>query len=126
MHKIPNHWLKHFLRFQTVTGSFCMSVNFHYFEFVFHPGLGQAKPQHSTDDCYTLLSLSLWHLSSSTRSAMIPLHRAAQASSQLVCILNCQLFTQVITVAVILCKYSRCKDLGHSKLSGLLSGNWYA
>ena len=38
---------------------------------------------------------------------MIPLHEAAEASSQFFCILNCQLFTQVITVAVILCKYSR-------------------
>ena len=57
--------------------------------------------------CYTLLSDSLWHLSSSNQIAMIPFHSAASASSQFGCVLNCQLFIQVITVAVILCKYSR-------------------
>ena len=41
---------------------------------------------------------------------MIPFHSTATASSQFLCVLNCQLFTQVITVAVILCKYSRCSN----------------
>ena len=38
---------------------------------------------------------------------MIPLHSSVSTSSQFWDTLNCQLFTQVITVAVILCKYSR-------------------
>ena len=42
---------------------------------------------------------------------MIPFHSAASASSQFCCDLNCQLFTQVITVAVILCKYNRWQHL---------------
>ena len=59
--------------------------------------------------CNTLLSHSLWYFSSSNWLAMIPFHSAASTSSQFSCVLNCQLFTQVITVAVILCKYSRWK-----------------
>ena len=38
---------------------------------------------------------------------MIPIEDPAPASSQLDVVLTCQLFTQVITEAVILCKYSR-------------------
>ena len=60
--------------------------------------------------CNTLLSHSLWYFSSSNWLAMIPFHSAASTSSQFSCVLNCQLFTQVITVAVILCKYSRWKN----------------
>ena len=36
-----------------------------------------------------------------------PFHSAATTSSQFCCDLTCQLFIQVITVAVILCKYNR-------------------
>ena len=45
--------------------------------------------------------------SSGSKTAMIPYDDPAPASSQLSVVLNCQLFTQVITEAVILCKYSR-------------------
>ena len=46
-------------------------------------------------------------LSSNRPAAMIPFPSTAKTSSQFQDTLNCQLFTQVITVAVILCKYSR-------------------
>ena len=45
--------------------------------------------------------------SSDSMTAMIPAGDPAPTSSQLDVVLNCQLFTQVITEAVILCKYSR-------------------
>ena len=48
--------------------------------------------------------------SSDSRTAMIPSSDPASTSSQLDVVLKCQLFTQVITKAVILCKYSRCSD----------------
>ena len=48
--------------------------------------------------------------SSNSRTAMIPSSDPAPTSSQLDVVLKCQLFTQVITKAVILCKYSRCSD----------------
>ena len=45
--------------------------------------------------------------SSDSQTAMIPNRTLGFTSSQLWEVLNCQPFTQVITVAVILCKYSR-------------------
>ena len=45
--------------------------------------------------------------SSDSKTAMVPSDDPALASSQLDVVLDCQLFTQVITEAVILCKYSR-------------------
>ena len=45
--------------------------------------------------------------SSDSQTAMIPNRTLGFTSSQLWEVLNCQPFTQVITVTVILCKYSR-------------------
>ena len=53
--------------------------------------------------------------SSSSKTAMVPCDDPAPASSQLGVMLNCQLFTQAITEAVILCKYSRQKGVGTAK-----------
>ena len=53
--------------------------------------------------------------SSDSMTAMIPIGDPAPASSQLDVVLNCQLFTQVITEAVILCKYSRYRCRGSSQ-----------
>ena len=54
-----------------------------------------------------LLSSRIPMDSSDSWTAMIPIEDPAPASSQLDVVLTCQLFTQVITEAVILCTYNR-------------------
>ena len=56
---------------------------------------------------WKLLSSRIPKDSSDSRTAIVPSEDPAPASSQLDVVLNCQLFTQAITEAVILCKYSR-------------------
>ena len=56
---------------------------------------------------WKLLSSRIPEDSSDSRTAIVPSEDPAPASSQLDVVLNCQLFTQAITEAVILCKYSR-------------------
>ena len=56
---------------------------------------------------WKLLSSRIPKDSSDSRTAIVPSEDPASASSQLDVVLNCQLFTQAITEAVILCKYSR-------------------
>ena len=56
---------------------------------------------------WKLLSSRIPKDSSDSGTAIVPSEDPAPASSQLDVVLNCQLFTQAITEAVILCKYSR-------------------
>ena len=56
---------------------------------------------------WKLLSSRIPKDSSDSGTAIVPSEDPAPTSSQLDVVLNCQLFTQAITEAVILCKYSR-------------------
>ena len=51
--------------------------------------------------------LQATYFSSDSQAAIVPIHGSVETSSQFNDLQNCQLSTQVITVAVILCKYSR-------------------
>ena len=64
-------------------------------------------PDSTCASYFELLSDKSTADSSDSSTAMIPTHALAATSSQLGSVLNCQLFTQEITEAVILCKYSR-------------------
>ena len=93
-----------------------VSCSISFLAFVFTQSVYQASPFFCVESSPTLPALiEQWKLlsrripkdSSDSRTAIVPSENPAPASSQLDVVLNCQLFTQAITEAVILCKYSR-------------------